>query len=230
MNNNDLNNAALTNRLSRKTHSVTRDTKRNQLIIVQEVSVGVKDTEGYRAEQSYYMYEDPETSGVNALLCKSRDLATMAFLGLTETKTSVVEPSKEVEEAPIVDIDTPEVKVEEKPKAKAAKKPRKKAVKKEEVVQAPAEVYTADDDDGLGLDDSDDDTNELYEKGNTAHAAHLKTLLNEKYGKAWPKDKEKVGVVKGLVEKIKGTLPVMDGEGEMLASFETYVVSYLKKA
>lgn len=222
-----LNELALAKGLSRTTHSVTRDTKRLQLIIVQEVSSGLKDTEGYRYEQTYYMYVDPKTCEVNALLCKSRDLATMAFLGLEDD----AKPATVSE--PIVDIDTPEVKeevkVEEKPKP--AKKPRKKAAPKKEAPKvAPAEVYEAPVDDGLGLDDDEDDTNELYQKGTVAHAAHLKSILNEKFGKGWPKEKATVAIVKKLVAEITDSVAVVDGEGEMLASFEEYVLTYLKKA
>jgi len=231
----DLNKLALESGLSRKTHSVTRDTKRNQLIVVEEVSKGLEGQEGYRVDQSYFMYEDPKTTDINHYLADAKSAAVMRFLGLDHTKPAETTKPAATPKDPIVDIDTPEVEAEtptEKPKPKGRpKKGTAKKGKKKEAI-APTAVYEGPaEEDCLGLDNSDeDDTNQVYQKGNSTHAECLKSILNEKYGKGWPKDKVIVGVVKGLVAKIKDTVAVVNAEGEMLSSFEEYVVSYLKKA
>jgi len=237
---NDLKNAnelAAANNLTRCTQSVVRDTKRNQLIVTEEVSRGF-DTPDYRKEISYFFFEDVTTSDVNPLLYEAKALATFRFLGINdkaprkpakakvpECSEGMVEPEGAPEpegEAPAVD-DVQEEKEAEKPKPRA-RKPRSSKSK-----PTPEPVAETDDesgdDDALGLDDDDqpEAQGQLYTKGKQDHAIHLRDLIVEKFGKEWKKDQKAVLMAKKLVLKLDQKVHVVDDEGDVLESFKKEV-------
>lgn len=238
---NDLKNAnelAASNNLTRCTQSVVRDSKRNQLIVTEEVSKGF-DTQDYRKEISYFFFEDVNTSDVNPLLCEAKALATFRFLGIHDRPlTARVSPKKapdsvevesesaispEVEEAAVED--THEAAVVEKPKAKA-RKPRTTKVKPELTLKKFTEDEAGEEgDDALGLDDDSESEPEgqLYTKGKQEHAIHLRDLIVEKFGKDWKKDQKAILVAKKLVLKLDQRVHVVDDEGDVLESFKKEV-------
>lgn len=234
---NDLKNAnelAASNNLTRCTQSVVRDSKRNQLIVTEEVSKGF-ETQDYRKEISYFFFEDVNTSDVNPLLCEAKALATFRFLGIHDRPlTARVSPKKapdsvevesesaispEVEEAAVED--THEAAVVERPKAKA-RKPRTTKVKPEPTPEADV---SEEDDDALGLEDDSESEpqGQLYTKGKQDHAIHLRDLIVEKFGKDWKKDQKAILVAKKLVLKLDQRVHVVDDEGDVLESFKKEV-------
>jgi hypothetical protein len=241
------NKLASENKLSRKTLSVTRDTKRNQLIITHEVTQGVLGEEGYRSEITYHLSEDTPTDNINSVLDKVRREATLSFLGLEEEEEEEVKPksarkSKAVTKAKEEPKPEPKPEPIEEPKEAAVEeeakpKPVKKKVARKKKAAALRSVPKEEpvvEEEGPELDLGDplldDAPNEKYQKGNTNHAQHLQELIEAKYGKQWRKDTEVVATIKALVGRINNRVEVVNSEGTILPTFIEYVNGYLAKA
>jgi hypothetical protein len=211
------------NNLSRQTTSVTRDTKRNTLIIVEQVSAGKEGST--RTETYYRVFEDTDTDKVNVLISEAKAAATLEFLGLAQV-SDCDEPAEPVEakEAP-----------GKKPKKAGKKPPAKKQAKKE--IEEPEIV--PDDDENL-FDEVDESPEEepvkeavkpvLYDRASRDHTAHLKPLLVKILGKTWKTDKDKYAKVKSLVGQLDGKIAVTDVEGNELPTFKKFVSAYLGQA
>lgn len=225
--------------LSRKVLSVRFDDKRGQWCITHETSVGIKDTDGYRCDVDYYMFDHEKGFDVGKALLAIKAQSTLTFLGLTEwdgasdeavkpkrardkaqASETKVEAKSEDEVGQESEVETT-VEVQEKPKR--ARKPKAKVEAKQESEADP-----------MGLDDDaeeeEDENNQIYLKNKSDHAIHLRDIVEDKYGAEWKKDKKAVTVVKGLVAKLHNTVAVMDGNGEVLQSFVDYVGKQLKAA
>jgi hypothetical protein len=159
----------------------------------------------------------------------AREISTEDFLDL--------KPEVEAAET----SETPAPMAEEKPKRKRA--PRRKKVEAETETETPAvteapihiapEMSAPEEDDGLGLgalDEEPVETFQTYEKGNKVHGQCLSALLVKAYGADWQKNEKVKIIVRGLVAAIKDVVPVVDGNGKMLATFPVFVAEYLKKA
>ena len=201
------NELAASAKLSRKTCSVTRDSKRDQIIVVEQVSetnVGDKAELLPRTDTYYYIYEDVATTEINDILQECKDRATLSFLGL-DSATGIVGNVPE------------EVAKEETPAPVAKKKtvPRKKKATKKAPEPTP-EPVAEEEDDLLG---DDEPITILYDKANREHAGFLRPIVMEAYGADWKADKETQGKVRSLIAKLNGKVEVSDVEGNLLPKF-----------
>ena len=88
---------AFENDLCRRTTSVTRDTKRSQLIVVEEIRKNGKD-DSYRSEVYYHFADDVENSHVNKIIDTAKAIATFKFLGRR------MKDALEVTTAPVAEV------------------------------------------------------------------------------------------------------------------------------
>lgn len=227
---------AFENKLSRKTLSVTRDSKRDQVIVVEQVSVGSEAT--LRTETYYRIYPDQETVELNDMIQDAKDYATRQFMGV-ETLTEAVPQCDSVTPKSITDAPTKQEteKAERVAKKVATKKaPAKKAATKKAAKKAveatPAPAVKAEEpfsDDDLGaMSDAEPKAEILYNKGNREHASQLKPILLKSLGQDWKTDTAKMSLARALISKLNGSVGVTDVEGEVLESFKAFCTAQLK--
>ena len=220
--------------LSTKTMSVTRDSKRDQLIVVEEVSQPT-GPETYRSSIFYFIYDDVPTSDVNELLALSKSGAILAFLGLATVETSQEKP--DIDAPASGAVAEPVAEDEAKPKKKAKKAVSKKPAKKPaplKVAKTPEpEPEPEVDLDGLMDDDTEDepepDTTIMYSRTDRSHATNLKPILIKKLGDDWKKDAAKASKVRELIKEISGSIPVTDVAGNVLPTFGPAVEELLEE-
>lgn len=203
------NELAASAKLSRKTCSVTRDSKRDQIIVVEQVSettVGDQAELLPRTDTYYYIYEDVATTEINAILQECKDRATLSFLGL-DMATGIVGNVPEVEAG--------KASPKEEPVAKKKSVPRKKKATKKAAEPTP-EPVAEEEDDLLG---DDEPITILYDKANREHAGFLRPIVMEAFGADWKADKETQGKVRSLIAKLNGKVEVSDVEGNLLPKF-----------
>jgi hypothetical protein len=215
------NELANTKKLSRKTCSVTRDSKRDQLIIVEEISETGK--ENPRSDVYYFFYQDVATTEVNDILSEAKSRATVAFLGLDDTKGVETVDAPVATEEKVAEKPAPKVsKKKVSAKKAAAKKPAAKVVEPElditpeefEVAIQQVEAEAVDD---LLPDDAPETV--LYDKANREHATFLRPVVVEALGKDWKKDEASMTKVRSLIAKLNGKVEVSDVEGNVLPAF-----------
>jgi hypothetical protein len=143
----------------------------------------------------------------------------------TAAKTAVVEA---VVEKAVEEVAAP-VKKKRASRKKAPVEAAPAPVVEEAPIHIAAEVAAPAEDDGLG-DLGEEAVVVNYTKGDKLHSKILGALLVSAYGKDWQKDEKVKVIVRSLVSAIKDTVPVVDSEGNMLASFAEFVASFLKAA
>ena len=224
-------------RLSRKTLSVQRDPKRDNVVVVEEISCS--GTEHPRSETYYKMYNDVPTENMNALLARAKNDATLEFLGLPlGTVAAQMTETVELVEAKVeIQIDKPKVVRKRRaspPKAKAALA-QAKAIEKEveeqvvvdkviaeaakvvdvvAAVVAPEVIYEAPADEV-----KKEVENITYSKTSREHINLLRPLIQESFGKDWKKDDNSRVAVREVVAKLNGKVAVTDHQGIPLPSF-----------
>lgn len=230
--------------LSRRTLSVTRDAKRSQVIVVEQVSQEESVDNPGRQEVYYRIYDDVETIQLNAMIQDAKDYATREFMGV-ETSVETVSQCDTVTAKTITDAPTKqEIEKAAKKAAKdalAAERKVKAAAKKAATAKAAETSETATpepaakgeepfgDDDLGAMEDTETPAAEiLYNKGNREHASQLKPLLLSALGKDWKTDPAKMQKARELISKVNGSVGVTDVEGEVLPSFVAYCEAQLK--
>jgi len=235
---------AARNRLSVKTTSVTRDTKRSQIIIVEEVSQQV-DPDQIRTSVYYYFADDTKTADINTLLMIAKEEAIVLFLGLNGAFEAISPDVKSEENSAEVAV---EVEPEPEPVAAVAeaepikKKTRKRTSKKKaatlKVADEPIEVApvvevgvavsepeaVADDDD---LDLGDDEETVLYNKTDKGHLAFIRPIIHDQYGPNWKEDESHKMKVRTLIRDLNGKVPVTNVKGEVLPTFKDACIKLL---
>lgn len=217
------------NKLSRKTLSVHRDNKHNQITVTEQITCGERE------EIYYYFADDSKTSDLNAVVSHSKEQATFSFLGLS-SEESVTEVKEVVTQEEVVEI---KAEVKAKPAAKKTRAKAKPKVKLEVAPEPVAETSTTDDGTDMFVDDPLDEAPEvateivLYDKANKDHAFILKPTILEKLGKDW-KDRGHTHIVRGLTLQLHEKMGVTDVEGNVLDTFipfcEKFIETELKKA
>ena len=223
---------AFKNDLCRRTTSVTRDAKRGQLIVVEEIRKNGKD-ESYRSEVYYHFADDVETAGVNAVIDMAKEIATFKFMGLAvdsvPVKLAVVKDmAKPAEQTP---EDAKELAKKAKAKVAAAKRAAKKeaiaadqAVIKAKAVE-PEAVYTA------PVEEAAPVTAEvkpiMFDKAEREHRSYLSPIIAAALGKDWKKDDENMSKVSELIGTLQGKIAVCDSTGTQLESFSETVTQFL---
>lgn len=222
-------------KLSRKTLSVQRDPKRDNVVVVEQISCS--GLEFPRTETYYKMYNDVPTEDMNALLARAKNDATLEFLGLplgtvSEPMVETVETVEILEAKVEVQIEKPKVLRKrikpgaKKPTVKAAKAEAEaveKEVEEQEVADEvisqateavdPAAVYEA------PADDTPEVENIAYSKSSREHINLLRPLIQKTFGADWKKDDEKRTAVREIVSKLNGKVAVTDAQGVALPSF-----------
>lgn len=225
---------AFKNDLCRRTQSVTRDSKRGQLIVVEEIRKNGKD-DSYRSEVYYYFAEEVETERVNEVIDLAKEVATYKFMGLAVDSvpapklavvTDLAEPAEQKAE------DAKELAKKAKAKAAAVKRAAKKdaatavanhaatkAVEPEAVYEAPVEETVA------------PVTVEvkpiMFNKTEREHRSFLSPIIAAALGKDWKKDEENMAKVSELIGSIQGKVAVCDSTGAQLPSFSDAVTQFL---
>lgn len=200
--------------LSRKTCSVTRDSKRDQLIIVEEVSE--TGTEFPRRDVFYFIHKDVDTDQINALLQNAKNQATLAFLGLETTKGIVGNAPVETTDGVKPTIASAK---EKKAASVAAAKAKKLAAAEAKKAAAAKEDDLLGEDDPLA-DDAPEVEVVLYDKANREHAGFLRPVVIATLGADWKKDDKAMVKVRAAIGKLNGKVAVSDVEGKVLESFE----------
>ncbi len=225
----DANKLAHENKLSRKTLSVHRDNKHNQITVTEQITCGERE------EIYYYFADDSKTSDLNAVVSHSKEQATFSFLGLS-SEESVAEVKEVVTQEEVV-----EIKAKAKPAAKKTRAKAKPKVKaKLEVAPEPEVETPVLEEDCLGM--FAEETEEapevateivLYDKANTEHASFLKPTILGLLGHDW-RDQGHTHIVRGLTLQIHEKMGVTDVEGKLLETFipfcEKFIETELKKA
>jgi hypothetical protein len=226
--------------ISTETMSVTRDSKRDQLIVVEKVSQPT-GPETHRSGVFYFIYDDVPTSDVNELLALSKSGAILAFtgqIGNTKVEEDAAPSTPAAEPEAVKEVESVESEEPKPSKKKTAKKAVKKSLKKKaelKVAKAPEpepEQEPEVDTDFDGLDDlPEDDVPEnsiMYSRTDKSHATtHLRPILIKKLGSEWKKDAAKASKVRELISELSGNVPVTDLEGNVLPSFSAKVEEIL---
>lgn len=225
---------AFENDLCRRTQSVTRDTKRSQLIIVEEIRKNGKD-ESYRSEVYYHFADDVDNTKVNEVIDVAKAIATFKFMGMTDYADfgvkEVVVPAKDMSEpAPQTDEDAKELAKKAKAKVAAAKRVAKKAIADNAAaikskVQEPEAVYVA------PVEEVAPVTVEvkpvMFDKAEREHRSYLSPIIAAALGKDWKKDDENMSKVSELIGTLQGKIAVCDSTGAQLESFSDAVTQFL---
>jgi hypothetical protein len=224
---------AFDNDLCRRTTSVTRDAKRGQLIVVEEIRKNGKD-ESYRSEVYYHFTDDVETANVNAVIDMAKEIATYKFMGM-EVGTTPVKLAVVKDMATPVE-QTPEDAKELAKKAKAKVAATKRAAKKEAIaadqaaikakVQEPEAVYVAPVEEVVAP-----VTVEvkpiMFDKAEREHRSYLSPIIAAALGKDWKSEDENMSKVSELIGTLQGKIAVCDSTGAQLESFSDAVTQFL---
>ena len=203
-------------KLSVEVCSLTRDSKRDQLIIVVKVSEHIEGREP-RITVDYHLFQDCKTEAINDILAQCKADSINAFLGISgEEVTPTVEAEPVAESKP--------AKKKTAAKKKTTKKPpvQKKADLK--VAESPKEEDSDDLDTDFDLEDEgakEEETPKLvmYDKTKVTHKDHLRPIVHKVFGEDWRTDKEAKDKVRSAIKELDGKVAVTDSDGKVLESF-----------